>query len=168
MSTPQNSEAVTAPLRPGDAYIDDPVYHPSASPTGWSCEVINRRTFETVHETAILPIREEAQQAAERWIAGELLKAQHQAAVDGVRKSAALQIRAAFLSLATMYRKAKSLHATDGWVIFYGDKPFAWNFQLNPAKDFRPGCVAIHGTGAMRSAIGGNVMNGAERWEVLA
>lgn len=71
MSTPQNSEATNSDrpvpdFRPGEAYIDDPVYHPDKS--GWSCEIIHRRTFETLHETEIVADRAVAQQAARSWL----------------------------------------------------------------------------------------------------
>jgi hypothetical protein len=98
---------------------------------------------------------------------GEQLTEQHQRAVKCVREMFRLKIHASLLTLAQMFRKGRDLHPTEGWVIFYSGKPFGWNATLNPANEYRPGCLAINANGELRMASGGNNENGAERWEEI-
>ncbi|MDY6799370.1 MAG: hypothetical protein SVX28_11710 [Pseudomonadota bacterium] len=70
-----------------------------------------------------------------------------------------LQVRA------QVFRQQYDKEHSDGYVIFFRGKPVAWKLFLDHPSGWEPGCLAIDKEGRQWIAAGGDIYQGAMRWD---
>lgn len=73
----------------------------------------------------------------------------------------------AMIKKATAWR-ANRTDLVGGVIVFHGHELQGWVNQLRNPEHWMPGCIAIDTDGHQYRATGGDVYNGAERWELIA
>lgn len=71
-----------------------------------------------------------------------------------------------YRQMAAAYRA--ELGKSSGVVVFWCGAVQGWVDRLRDPDHWRPGCIAVDTDGRCWRAVGGNEIEGAERWEEIA